>query len=313
MSRVIKINFVDFWDNFAKNDNYFFHLLSSKYHVKIDEDDPDVLFFSVDYGKRRQRDKYLNHRCKKVFYTGENVPPNFDFPGSIEYPRYSIGKADFAFSFEHSADPRNYRFPLWAMVINWFNVPHCNDRDQSYLIPLEHLLERPLDRFIPKSAFCNFVFSNNSGKRIEILDGISQYKRVDSAGKLANNMGHSIRGRGDQQSKIDFLSNYKFTIAAENVKNDGYTTEKIIHPLSVGSIPIYWGSSSVAEDFNAASFINVDDFPTLKELKEYVTMIDRDQALYEKMLSQPVFTNNKIPAHVTPKSVLKFFEERVLC
>jgi len=60
MSRVIKINFVDFWDNFAKNDNYFFHLLSSKYHVKIDEDDPDVLFFSVDYGKRRQRDKYLN-------------------------------------------------------------------------------------------------------------------------------------------------------------------------------------------------------------------------------------------------------------
>ena len=86
----IKINFVDFWDNLDKTDNYFYHLLSMKYKVVIDEDDPDLLFFSVDYAKRKERDRYINHRCRKIFYTGENVSPNFDFPG--HYFRKSFPK-----------------------------------------------------------------------------------------------------------------------------------------------------------------------------------------------------------------------------
>ena len=152
---ILKVNFVDFWHNFKKEDNYFFHLLRQRYDVKIDEQDPDLLFFSVDYSKRRERDKFLDHRCKKIFYTGENVRPNFDFPGSIEYPRYSVGRCDFAFSFDYSDDPRNYRLPLWALFIDWFNAPHCEDRDQSYLIPPSALLNRPT---FPNTKFCNFVF-----------------------------------------------------------------------------------------------------------------------------------------------------------
>jgi len=309
----IKINFVDFWDNLDKTDNYFYHLLSMKYKVVIDEDDPDLLFFSVDYAKRKERDRYINHRCRKIFYTGENVSPNFDFPGSIEYPRYSIGKADFAFSFEKSSDPRNYRFPLWAMFINWFDVPHKEQRDQSYLIPVDSLLNRTPSAFPPKNKFCNFVFSNNTGKRLEILDAVGLYKTVHSAGRLANNMGYCIKGRGDQKSKVDFLSSYKFTIAAENTKNDGYTTEKIVHPLSVGSIPIYWGSNIVGEDFNEECFINVDNFSTLKELIERVIIIDNDDALCKEIISKPVFKNNQIPESVLPENILKFFEEKILC
>ena len=33
----IRINFVDFWPNLMKEDNYFYHLLNKEYDVVIDE------------------------------------------------------------------------------------------------------------------------------------------------------------------------------------------------------------------------------------------------------------------------------------
>lgn len=308
----IKVNFVDFWDNFKKDDNYFYHLLSQKYQVIIDEQAPDILFFSVDYAKNKERDKYVGQNCKKVFFTGENVSANFFFPGSIEYDKYSIGKADYSFTFEKNKNLKNYRLPLWVMFINWFNVPHRDERDISYLIPLEQILNREPQKY-KKTKFCNFVFSNNSGLRLEILNHLQQYKKVDCAGKLANNIGFNIQGRGDQRFKIDFLSQYKFTIAAENTKNAGYTTEKIIHPLSIGSIPIYWGSETVSEDFNKESFINVDNFHSLKDLTEYVKFVDNNKDAYEEIISKPIFKDNKIPENFLPENILNYFEENILC
>lgn len=304
----LKINFVDFWPNFIKNDNYFYHLLSNEYIVEI-SDDPDLLFFSVDYPKIKERNKFIDHPCKKIFFTGENVRPNLNFPGSIESSRYSIGKSDFSFSFDFNNDPRNYRLPLWVLFINWFNIPHNDNRDQSYLIPLNDLFDR---KFTNKNKFCNFVFSNNQGRRLEILETIKKYKSVDCAGKLANNT-NNIIGRGDQKWKIDFLKDYKFTIAAENSKTDGYTTEKIIHPLSVGSIPIYWGSQKVNLDFNKKSFINVDDFKDLSELLEFIKNIDSDKQIYEEIATAPIFENNKIPEQFLPESIIKFIKKEILC
>ena len=310
MIKILKINFVDFWPNFQKNDNYFFHLLNTKYNVEINENDPDLLFFSVDYFKMRQRDRYLDHPCKKIFYTGENVRANLEFPGSLECERYSVGKSDFAFTFDYSADPRQYRLPLWALFINWFELPPNDYRDPSYLIPLSHLLNRKFDR---KKKFCNFIFSNSSGERINILNNISSYKKVDSAGSLLNNIGYQIKGRGDEKYKIEFLKNYRFTIAAENSDHPGYTTEKIIHPLSVGSIPIYWGSDQVASDFNPECFINVNNFESYKEMIEYIVAVDNDDNLLEKHMAGPVFPDNKIPENIRPENVLSFFEDEILC
>jgi len=301
--KTIKIDCADFWGGLIKTDNYFYNLLSTKYHVLIDENDPDLLFFSVGYGKTREREKYLNHRCKKVFFTGENVRPNFDYQ-SVEYPNYSIGRADIALTFDYSNDNRNYRFPLWAFFINWFDRPYNHDRDPAYLVPTNHLVSR--DHICKKGNFCNFVFSNNSGKRIEILELISKYKHVDCAGKLANNF-PKISGRGDQKDKIDFISKYKFTIAAENSKHDGYTTEKIIHPFSVGSIPIYWGSSRVSEEFNPKSFIDTEGMSE-KQILDLIMFIDYDENAYNKILKEPIFTNNTIPENVMPKNVLSFIE-----
>jgi hypothetical protein len=306
--KTLKINFVDFWPNFIKNDNYFYHLLRTKYKVEIDETDPDLLFFSVDFSKSNYRKKYINHKCKKIFFTGENVSPNFGPPENIDYTRYLIGKCDFSFSF-NKTDNNNYRLPLWVLFINWFNIKHSDQRDISYLIPIKNLLNR---QFSSKTKFCNFVFSNNQGPRVEILKMLQSYKQVDSCGRLENNCNFSIPGRGDQKFKLHFLRDYKFTIASENSKIDGYTTEKIIHPLSVGSIPIYWGSELIQDDFNKNCFINVNKFNNFSELKEHIIKIDTNKNLYEEIVNSPIFPNNKIPELFLPENVLSFFEEKIL-
>lgn len=254
---------------------------------------PDILFYA-DFGNSNS-----SHEAqRKVYYTGENKRPNFD-------------ECDFAFSFDFLDNPKNYRLPLWALWINWFDVPHCEERDVSYLTPLNKLTgPRKASK---KQKFCNFVFSNHTGVRVPLLNEISRYEKVDSAGILLNNMGYRIPGRGDQKHKVDFISDYRFTIAAENSSHPGYTTEKLLHPLSVGSIPIYWGSTVANLDFNQEAYINVHEFDDLIEVVDLIEEIEFDDSLYEKYTTAPIFPGGNIPDSIRPESVLAFFEESILC
>ena len=60
----IKIHFVDFWPNFIKNDNYFYHLLQSEFNVVLTDNNPDLLFFSVDYSNNKEHLNYQNTNTK---------------------------------------------------------------------------------------------------------------------------------------------------------------------------------------------------------------------------------------------------------
>lgn len=297
--RTLKINFADFWPNFKKTDNYFYWLLKQKYDVVID-DDPELIFFSVDYSKKKERDTFGG--AKRVFFTGENVRPNFGI-SDLEYPNYSIGPCDIALSFD-ATEGRNYRFPLWAFFIDWFDRGYDHERDPAHMVSLEELSrEYP---YSPKRLFCNFLFSNTSGERVRIFDTLSRYKRIDSCGPLLNNSGYLVSGRGDQMYKINFINSYKFTIAAENSKYNGYTTEKMIHPMSVGSIPIYWGSDTVENDFNPNAFINANKLSG-NDLLDFVKYVDTYESVSHEMTTAPIFTENVLDL-VSPERVLKFIE-----
>ena len=314
--KTVSVNFVDFWPTFRKTDNYFYNLLDSEYDVVIDEEDPDLLFFSVDYNQIRERHKYKNHRCKKVFFTGENIRPNFDGADDVRHARmdnpniaYDIGKADIAFTFDYSDDPRNYRFPLWAFFTNWFNKPYDHTRDPAYLVPIESVISRHVDTQT-KTHFCNFLYSHPAGERLNILNNVQSYKQVLCPGALGNNM-PTIGGRGDQIEKINFISRFKFTIASENSQHDGYTTEKMIHPMSAGSIPIYWGSNRVAEEFNEKAFINANKLKG-QELLDRIVEIDQNDELYRAIINEPVFPEDKFPDEILPQNVLRFIQEAAL-
>jgi len=74
-------------------------------------------------------------------------------------------------------------------------------------------------------------------------------------------------------------------------------------------VPIYWGDPTVANDFNPHSFLNWHDYNNDEEFIEQIMMVDNNQKLYNDMINQPWFRDNKVPEFVKPESVLDFFEK----
>lgn len=258
MKKKIKIDFSDFWNGFDKTNNYFYNLLKEEFEIEISSN-PDYLFFSV-FGNQHQK-----YRCKKIFYTGENVAP-------------PLGYCQWSFSFDYLDDSRNYRLPHYLLYDGYYELQR----------------EKIIDETMTKRKFCNFVASNgNCQERNEFVKELSKYKKVDCGGRWMNNIGYAIA------DKRKFQSEYKFSIAFENnayrPQHTGYTTEKIMEPMTVNSIPIYWGNPTIEKEFNTKSFINFYDFGSFDKMIEYIIELDKNDAEYIGMLKQPWFSEYNIP------------------
>jgi hypothetical protein len=257
MKQTIKINFVDFWNGFDPKNNYFYNLLKENFEIII-SDKPDYLFYSI-FGQNHK-----NFNCTKIFYTGENVEPPLDY-------------CDYSFSFDYLDNPRNYRLPLYLLYDGYYD-----------------LINKEINDELKNRKFCNFIVSNpNCLERNKVFEMLNKYKKVDSGGSWKNNIGFKVT------DKIKFQSNYKFSIAFENSayrkEHPGYTTEKIMEPMRVNSIPIYWGNPLIHKEFNTESFINFYDFNNLDDMVEYIIELDKNDDEYLNKLNKPWFNNYKIP------------------
>jgi len=256
----------DFWKGVDPASTMFHGALSEHYDIVLDEHDPELLVFSC-FGVRN-----LGYRCKKLFYTGENVRPDF-------------AVADFACTFDYTSHPRHYRISAAT-----YNVPELVQRSWS-----------PEDELAAKKRFCGFVVSNPCCyRRNEFFRKLSKYKKVDSGGRVMNNMGGRVR---DKQA---FMRECKFGIAFENTSHPGYITEKIRDSFVSRSVPIYWGDPLANRDFNPASFLHYDDYGSDEALIERVIELDNNDDLYLEHLRASPLHNNKLPEHAQPGSLLKF-------
>lgn len=273
--RCVRLGFADFYPGFCKRDNWFTHLLGKYYDVAI-TDDPDYLIFST-YGN-----EHLRYGCSKIFYTAENVRPDFDH-------------CDWAFGFDFLEDPRHYRLPLY---------PFYADVDEltKPKPPAEQILAG-------KRHFCCMVVSNPKGQeRTQFFHQLSKYKQVHSGGWYLNNIGGPVPKTIDgKPGKVEFIRKYKFVIAFENESYPGYTTEKIFEPMLVHSIPIYWGNPRVDQDFNPKSFVNCHDYRNFEEVIERIIEIDTDETEYWAVMEQPYFVGNIPNEYVQNENILKQF------
>lgn len=114
------------------------------------------------------------------------------------------------------------------------------------------------EAFKKKKYFCNFLYGNKVLYRELFFRELSKYKRVDAAGKSMQNSEPLPNDSkiGIWNSKREYISEFKFTIAFENYTYPGYHTEKILDPMLAGSIPIYIGNPDIETHFNNKSFIH---------------------------------------------------------
>jgi alpha(1,3/1,4) fucosyltransferase len=288
----MKINFVDFWPNFLKHDNYFFRLLSQKYKVEIDEVDPDIVFMSC-FGVDKL--KYANHRCKKIFFSGENSELKRE---QFEY--------DLTLTFDETSG-KNIYLPLFILFINWFDVPYDPHRDISYLADLNELLE-PLEDskklLQTKTNGCCFLAKNPSAKeRVQFCQEAQKQFKVDCAGPVLNNY-PEIGGRGDQIEKIDFIRSYRSTIAFENSKHPGYLTEKALHGFCTRCVPVYWGANAIFRYFNNNYIWVVGESDWPEAIQQTKRIIESDDE-YLEMVSRPAMRRTVLD-EFSPERILGF-------
>lgn len=277
--KTIKIDFVDFWTDLDKENNFFTNILKKYYNVVISKN-PDYVFFS---NMGRNNTKY--RKAVKIFFTGENIVPDFN-------------NCDYALGFQEIGFGDRYRrLPLYALytdIIERAKDKHKASKD-SY------------DR-----KFCNYVISNPdaSDEREEIINAISEYSQVDSGGRYRNNVGGAV------QDKLSFASGYRFSLALENSGQAGYTTEKILEAFAAGTVPIYWGNPDIKRDFNEKAFINASDFSSMEELKEYVAKVNEDKQLYMQymeadILGNDVLSNKYFDEEYTAEFLCNIFDQDI--
>jgi len=242
----LRVRFADFPGQDPEN-TWLYGLLSRHYELEMSET-PDYL---IDGGLGNEHLRYPD--CIRIVFVGESYVPDFNLFD------YAMG-----FDFLEFGD-RYLRLPLFATYGEFRYLEELRARPPSD----EQLLNR---------GFCSFVVSNEDGDpaRIEFFRRLSKYKRVSSGGKLLNNVG------GRVPDKDAFLAKHKFNIAFENSCVPGYTTEKVMQPLAVHSVPIYYGNPRIGEDFEPSCMVRVSSRADMDRAIEEIVALDRDDAAYLK-------------------------------
>ena len=283
------VGFIDMWSEFNPEYNQFILMLREmgKHLHKGARDVIGVDATKIDkfdlliFGPFGENWKTVSKDIPKVHYTGENTRPI-----EREDVRLNLG-------FEHKNfnDGSYLRLPLWMLYINWFQ----GDVDRIVNprpIPIDRCCKVYSDELAMKNKFCAFVVTNPcQPMRNSAFQWLTNYKSVDSAGRLFNNMGDKIfaglGGGGGEMKKLEFLKDYKFCLAYENASSPGYTTEKLLHAKAAGCIPIYWGDPKVDRDFDSSGFIDARNVLTSGELVRLVQEVDVNNSEWMRKFNKP--------------------------
>jgi len=268
MKKKIRIAIVDF----AHNEGYLVKRLlsfvSDKYEFEVTEDNPDFILHSC-FGWR-----VLLFDGIRIFFSAENCSPDFNISD------YAIGMDRINFG------DRFFRIPLYRLYSDTYPK-------------LVAIKPRASER---RPEFCSCVISNSDrgSKFAELFNKLSKYNQIISGGKLLNNVG------GRVPDKIEFMKKARFGLAIENTSAPGYITEKIADVFASGAIPIYFGAPDIADDFNKNSFVNIGDYPSIDDAVKEIIEIDQNEARYQSMVQEPVFSGGKEPCALSDESIASF-------
>jgi len=276
---MIKIDFKGFWEGFNYLHNEFFAYLINEGLVEINVENPDIVFYS-DYIS----DSDVNTSKPRVLYSPENIPrKNYLFKYHMNYEK---------------GNKNNFRFQNFFYYPFFYEV--TDNKESEYYL---YLKKRE------KTKNINFIYSNgNALIRNRYFDFLSSHYKIDSFGRYKNNMGRlsaspdkSLYSRAIQKSEL--IAEYKFTIAFENSKGVDYISEKIWEPISVNSIPIYYGSEAVFDYFNKDKIIYISSEKDFSKSLSLIREINSSDNLYKEYLDLDIFANEGVKELVKYKSL----------
>ena len=237
--------------------NFSFNNYLSKYFKIEISNNPDYVYYGSDWDGIIKYSDAIN-----ICVETENIFPD-------------MNKCDYAIGYPFQIVSDRYIQKSYA---NWFL--HYNQQIKN--------ARKNVIR--PRNKFCGAMISNSLGKfRNIFLNKLNKYKTIDNAGKFKKNVIFVNNPNIDRyQNKINFLRQYKFSIAMENSFNTGYVTEKIITCFLAGTIPIYYGDVCLEYFINPKTFIQIKPWDDFTEKIILIKKIDNDDKLYFNMLKEDI-------------------------
>lgn len=268
-----------FCDLHAGGRRFFTDLLTSHFDIVWDDPAEFVIYGHIGHQHRLQNGV-------KIYWSQELYGPDWN-------------ECDYAIVPHKVNDPRAYYLPIYAF-------------DQQIEPMIRTAVADPEKIRATKPHFCSLLCAyadHTTHKRQDFFHILNRRRKVDSAGPALNNTGFRIPKENRYQRKLDWIRHYRFNIAFENRCCPGWTTEKLVDPLHVNTIPIHWGDPRVKEDFNPNSFICADDFSSLEELADYVLHVDDTPELYARYVQAPPFVDNRPSSVYDLSRLVHFFHQ----
>ena len=123
---------------------------------------------------------------------------------------------------------------------------------------------------------------NQREKYVEMLQNYIQVDIYGECGKLKCPEDKSkSRFTRDNPCHTMIASMYLFYLAFENSSCEDYVTEKVLRTLQLGIIPIVYGRAKYKRIMPPHSFIDIQDFHSVKDLAEYLKLLSQNPKLYE--------------------------------
>ena len=285
----MKLKTILYWNPFNGRSDYFFGL--GRQPVINANCPVNTCTFTDDIAQFNQSDVVLFN-----IQLLEDVPPyRFEHQRFVFYQMESPENAWPVMD----RSPTRYNFFNWTMTYrldsdivqhDWYGAvvskrshrrryPEKNRAGRSSTV---HLKRQKTRRDFWRSKTKMVVWINSHCptpiRREEYVRQLSQYIQVDSYGKCGN-----LSTCGDDANCIRMMRNqYKFHLSIENSWCPDYITEKFYRPLLYGVVPIVLGSVDYDQFAPPHSYINAFDFPSAKELAEYLHLLDRNEDLYAR-------------------------------
>ena len=262
---------------------------TERFTLVEDSENPDyviVVISHIVYSLELQRKlkKYIRQEKILIFFGDEAISPDLSiFDYALTYDDHLVcadrvmrHPTSFFFRKYWFADEYAYRFQGNEMTHNW----------------AEEYVNR---------KFCCFIYSDGRAHpfRDELFYILSNYRRVDSLGRHLNNvMVDNSRDLKDWFfDSVNKKSKYRFSIAAENSNLHGYVSEKILSGFFSSSVPVYFGSDAIINEFNPEAFLFINCKMSPEEIISPVEEVDISVEKWIHMVCQPICTAKQIKMH----------------
>ena len=136
-----------------------------------------------------------------------------------------------------------------------------------------------------KTKLLSWVVSNcyADSLRLPFANELMKYIPMDIYGKCGK---YSCPRKDNIKCRKLFTESYKFFFVAENSFCEQYATEKLFTYFPLDVVPIVRGGANYSHILPAGTYINTGDFPSVKELADYLLYLDKHPDEYMEYLQK---------------------------